>query len=85
MKRWKTFLVGMVMLCGVVACTPWQKQAVKTALDVISYACVLGQAESTDAEIQKACNLADDVMPATRELLAQHRAAAQRYAAKKCP
>lgn len=75
----------LAFLVGLIGCTPGQKQAAKTALDVASYACILANAGADDATISKLCAIEADLAPAMKELLKQHRIAAKRVAAPAGP
>jgi len=64
--------------CG---CAFLQEHA-KDALDVATIACIIANASSDDATVQRVCRIVDEAAPAMKDVLKSHRAAAARYAAE---
>ena len=73
----------LALLIGLVGCTAGQKQVVRTALDVASYACIIANAGSADETIAKVCAIEAELVPALKELLRNHRMAMSKAGA--CP
>jgi hypothetical protein len=65
-------VVGLVLLAQQ-ACTPAEKQAARTALEVTQVACIVANAALQDAEIATLCGIANDAIPAMQDLLASAR------------
>jgi hypothetical protein len=64
------------------ACSPQaNRDAAKTALDVVSVACIIANAESQDATVQQVCGIADVLVPDMQRIIGEQRTAARRYAA----
>lgn len=67
---------------GLSSCTPGERQAARTALDVAEVACVLAHQELEDTEVASVCSIADPLFEPMRKILAEARkasaAAAQR-------
>lgn len=88
----KTFLkLGVAtVFCGVTAMgclTAGQKQTANTVLDIAKYSCIVAEAAFPIPEIQTACGIADDLIPAIRAViadLAQHDAARAAAQASAC-
>jgi hypothetical protein len=66
------------------SCSPAaNKKVANTALDLAQIACILLNAESDDATLQKVCGFAQDVLPDVQKLVSEQRAASRRYAAER--
>jgi hypothetical protein len=84
MKRFSLtlFFVFVFVFVFVFACSPSANKTLRSVLDIIQIGCIIANAESDDANIQKACGVADDLLPDLRKIVAQERAASRRYAAE---
>ncbi len=84
---YKIFIIVFTIIASLTACSSlFNKSTAKTVLDVANIACIIANATSSDATIQQACGIVDDLLPSMREVLNSHRMAAAKYeAAKKCP
>lgn len=51
------------------ACTPGERQVVKTIVDAGLAACVAANADLKDPQLQAVCGFADDLWPAVRTIL----------------
>ena len=80
--RFLAFVVGASI--AAFACTAAQRQAAKTALDVISYACIIENATFDNEKIANVCAIESELRPALDELLKQHRMGVSKMGAKPC-
>lgn len=74
-----------VVTLALAACklTEGQKVVANTVLDVASYACIIANAESSDETLQKACQLANDLLPVAKKVIKDYTAKRDGYAAVK--
>lgn len=76
------FAVALILFClACLACTPAEKQAAKTALDIANTICIVANAESSDANVQTVCGIEQTLMPDVKRLLDAHR---KKMAATRC-
>lgn len=76
LRKGKELLVLAVLLTvGTSGCHLLTRQNAKTALDAVSIACIATTALTNEAEVAKACELADDLLPVIRNLIGQREAA----------
>lgn len=57
------------------ACTPGQRQTARTVLDVAKIACIIANQSLPDRDVQKVCDVADDLIDPMKDVLASSRAA----------
>ena len=74
------FVFGLAAFTA--SCKEWLKPA-RTFLDVARIACIVANAESDDATVQRICGVVDELAPAMREVLAAQRTASRRYASER--
>lgn len=67
-------------LAVVSSCTPGERQAAKSALDVLQVACIIANAESDDATVAQVCGIANDLMPDLEKILSAQRKATRKAA-----
>ncbi len=72
-------LVGTI---STIACTPGQRQALRTVLDIVDTTCIIAHQALADAEVLRVCAIKDEAKDAAREVLSSSRtASAQAVAA----
>ncbi len=67
-----------------VGCTPGQKQAINTGLDVLQFGCIIANADLADEKaVATACQLADTFLPSIKQAVTDYKAKRAAYAASK--
>lgn len=68
-------LLALGALLAVAACTPGELQTAKDVLSVLNIACIIANAESGDATVAQACDIANTLLPDLRTILGEQRKA----------
>lgn len=74
MKR--TFLAVYLfnlMSLALIGCGLFNAKTLKTVLDAADIACIIANAELTDSDVSKVCELSDDLREDVHKVLASHR------------
>lgn len=79
-------ITGLMLsfIIGFIGCTALQKQEARSAIDALSYACVIENATLGNDVVAKICAIENALLPALNELLKQHRMGMAK-AAVHCP
>jgi putative intracellular protease/amidase len=80
MKHFHGF-IGFLVFCAAMsyACTPGQRQAAKTVLDLAQTLCIVAHAESDDATVAQVCGITEALLPDMRKLVSEQRKAASKH------
>lgn len=73
------FLVCLPMLISW-SCTPGQRQALRTALDITQTLCIVANAQSDDVTVAQVCGITEALLPEMRRLASAQRTAAAQHA-----
>ena len=73
MRFHRVLPVGFVL--AALACTPGQRQAARTVLDVVQATCVIANQALDDAKVAEICNIAGPLIDPMRQILASARTA----------
>lgn len=86
MKQQVLEALGVIMfiVATAAACTPGQKQVLRTALDFAQTLCIVAHAESDDATVAQVCGITEALMPEMRKLASAQRTAAAKHVAGAC-
>lgn len=68
-------LVAAIALSAIAGCSLLTKENAKSALEVVQVACVMSSTLTNDADVAKACKIADDLIPVVHDLIGQREAA----------
>ncbi len=85
MNRLITFVVFTVAFLAPISCSLFTKQNARTALDLADYGCIIANALTADDRVAEVCRISEELKPAMRELLKQHRTAVARDRFHGCP
>lgn len=77
--------IVLVTLVGtlLVGCSLFTAKNLRTVLDVVQVSCIIANATLPDDRVRDVCAVADDLVPAMRDVLSAQRVAAERYAAER--
>lgn len=79
------FVFGMASVVNI-ACSPGvTKAVVKSVIDVALAACIAENPGADEKELKAACQYADELAPAVKDLMAAQKKGAVKVAAAKCP
>lgn len=67
---------------ALIGCQLFTAKNLKTVLDVVQVGCIIANATLPDDKVRQACDVADDLVPAMRDVLGEQRAALRRFAAE---
>lgn len=82
-KDYVARFVALTLFCLTVAsCSLLTTKNLKTVLDVVQVSCIIANATLPDDRVRQACDVADDLVPAMRDVLSSQRTAAAKYAAE---
>lgn len=63
-------VIFALLACAAISCTPGEKQAVNTAIDIAGYACIIANADLTDESlIAKACKIEQVLGPDIKKVV----------------
>lgn len=80
-KDYAARFVALVLFCLTVAsCSLLTTKNLKTVLDVVQVSCIIANATLPDDRVRDVCSVADDLVPAMRDVLSAQRTAAARQA-----
>lgn len=81
MKRQILEVVGaLAFVVAASACTPGQRQVLRTALDITQTLCIVANAQSDDATVAQVCGITEALLPEMRRLASAQRTAAAQHA-----
>ena len=82
----KDYLARLFAVCllalTVASCSLLTAKNLRTVLDVVQVSCIIANATLPDDRVRQACDVADDLVPAMRDVLGEQRAALRRFAAE---
>ncbi len=83
------FCLVAVLASQSMACSLLSSRTLRTVLDITQTACIIAHQELPESDVAKVCDVADDLLPPMRRVLAESRKASAEAAAKasasRCP